>query len=260
MLKSRIQEQGEKFRTVTEESQSQRMEGPPGKERTAESRERTEKVTEVLLVNSEGRPTKRRVTYQSWGEIGPDGPVHAVKGIQILIEENDGVSTYSQEDGPSIPPDFAHHLDAKMGAGVEEDWSKDAKDMTTMLPDDPVAIGDSWPLDMTAIAESEDFPPEIPILAGSGTGTIVSKELVDGREFLQIHIELTIPLESLGGISCRSDCTMFMRLALSAPVDGLHGDLKILRSMALKGEFEKDGEVMRMSMDAKEEQTQKRLK
>ena len=30
--------------------------------------------------------------------------------------------------------------------------------------------------------------------------------------------------------------------------------------MSLKGEFEKGGEVMRMSMDGKEEQTQKRLK
>ena len=190
-------------------------------------------MTEVLLVNAEGRPTKRQVTYQSWGEIGPDGPVHAVNGIQILIEENDGVSTYSQEDGPSIPPDFAHHLDAKMGAGVEEDWSKDAKDMATMLPDYPVAIGDSWPLDMTAIAESDDFPLKC-TWQGSGTGTIVSKELIDGREFLQIAINLTIPLESLGGISCRSDCTMGMKLLLSPPVDGLHGDLKILEKHVLE--------------------------
>lgn len=260
MLKSRVQEKGETYQTIINEVESQQIEGVPGQERSVESRKRKEKTTEVLAVNKDGRPTKVKVTYQSWGEMGPDGPVHAVDGVQILIEEQEGTSTYSHIGGPSIPPDLAQSLDAQMNSRGEKDWASDIAGMQAMLPDDPLAIGDSWPLDMKAIAATDDFPPEIPIVNGTGNGTLLSKQLIDGREYLQIKIDFSIPIVDLGGVQCRSDCTMQMSLELHPPVDGIHGDMKMTTSMSLKGEFERNGEVMRMSMEGQEEKTQKRLK
>ena len=120
MLKIRVQEKGETYQTITNEVESQQIEGVPGQERSVETRKRTQKTTEVLAVTKEGRPTKLKVTFQSWGELGPNGPVHAVDGLQIVNEEQYGTSTYSHVGGPSIPPDMAQSLDAKMDSRGEE--------------------------------------------------------------------------------------------------------------------------------------------
>lgn len=195
-------------------------------------------VTEIQQVDAEGRPTSKLVTYNQFDWNSLNGSHQAVQGLQIQIQKIADTERfeYQRIAGPTIPSTLKDELEAEIEHLSRTD-NPDADRIQQLLPNEPVAVGKSWSIDVIPFLESMDAPITPSTKRSKGRGSIEQLDHIDGRDFLTLHFEIRAKIDHINDMPCKSSCVLEMELDLQVPVDGVPGHSMMANSVQLTGRF-----------------------
>lgn len=180
------------------------------------------KYREEILEKVEGKkPTKVRRVYEkaqlTTGATTTDLPYH---GKTVLIEKKGPKFRFQIEGGNELVGEAARLLSKEFDK--ENDDDKDLSQL--VLPKTPVAVNDTWKLDMQAIAkelasDKDAQTIEFDFAKAAGTGKLLKAYKKDGRQFGEMLYQMEVPIVALGAGAQKVVMQPGTKLAVQVKVD-----------------------------------------
>lgn len=184
---------------------------------------------DVLEKEPGKKATKLRRTYEK-ASMNVDGKGQDLPftGKAVTIQQLKDKYVFTLDDGKALDEQGAGFLTKEFTVGKSADDSIER----ALLPKKPVAVGESWTLDASAVlkdvsgdAASDAFD----LTKAKGSGKLANAYKKDGRQFGVMEIEFSAPLKVLGpGFKCHPGSNFTLKMVLDACIDGSieHGSIK----------------------------------
>ena len=206
-------------------------------------------VTHIQSVNERGRPTIMTWTFERFGPELPDGSHRGVEGIELQITETDGRYTYAQNAGQTLAnPALEEYLEGQMKDLSDRFPPSYVGSELALLPDENVAVGDSWSIDLERMLSDLEMPLIPASHDQKAIGTLASVDSAGEQENLHIRVEVEFPIENMQGAPCISDCLFSFDIHMTVPADGTPNNRRSTGDMVFKGKYG-DPNTQSMSMD-----------
>jgi hypothetical protein len=193
----------------------------------------TLKYREEMLEKEEGkRPSRSKLTYDK-AEVKKDDKATTlgVEGKTVLMQRKDGKNQYTFDDGKEVSKEDAAHL----SHGKSERDDRTFEQM--LLPPGPVAVGESWKIDMKAVAKEltkDDDSLTIDGDKAKGTGKLNKVSKKDGKLFGEITFELELPVLKMkfdnDEIAMDAGSKMVITDTIDGCLDGSMSNRKVTRT------------------------------
>lgn len=199
------------------------------------------KYREEILEKAAGKKaTKLRRTYEK-AQVTKDGKTTALayEGKTVLIEQKDGKFRFQIEGGKELTGDEARVL-AKEFERERQDEDKDFDAM--VMPNKPVAEGETWKLDMKAIAEQMEKEAKMKCDGdkASGIGKLLKAYKKDGVQYGEMSFRLELPIKSIEEgaekLALQPGATLIIQVTVDGCIDGTRSAGSNLFDFTMKGE------------------------
>jgi hypothetical protein len=154
---------------------------------------------EEVLEKQPGEPALRikRLFEKAQYEKGGQKLTRSYEGKTLIIErKKSGSYGFRTQDGTSLLPEDLQDL----GRLFRDDMPDDERMNALLVPRKPVAVCETWKLDMEALAKEllRGQPLEFDGAHGSGIGKLQKAYRKDGRQFGVMEFEMALPLRAVG--------------------------------------------------------------
>lgn len=206
------------------------------------------KYTEEILTKVKGeRPTKVQRTYsEATKKAGEDTDKFKFHGQKVLIEKKGDSYHFSMDDGKELTGEDAGHLVQAFGEKKPSDEEMDK----LLLPEKPVAEGESWTIDAKKFAAllggDEKVAQTFNLEKSKAGGKLVKAYKKDGKQFGVLEYTIEMPMSKLEGkLPCKDGSKMELKIVVDGCIDGTRDTNKATFKSTVKGEAtDKDSGVV----------------
>jgi hypothetical protein len=180
---------------------------------------------ETILEKDPGRPrpSKLKRAYEK-AQVTENGKTTTLpyEGKTVLIEKKGKEYQFRTEGGDELTGKDARLLDEEFNKAPEEDLEK------AFLPKKPVAVNESWKVDVAAFVAAYARSTKMPVDAAraEGTGKLLKVYTKDGARFGIVNLHLEMPLkegklgESPNQMTLNAGGKWTVDIALDGCIDG----------------------------------------
>ncbi len=149
----------------------------------------------VVALDESGAPSRLSMTYLRFEVLEPAEQVE-VAGLVVDCTRRGEAWDLTAGGGRAIPAAVHDHLLEELTGATHAQTLALCR---ALFPAAPKAVGESWDVDVSALARALDFGEGLVRARSRGRGTLRTVSVRDGKEWLKVEHTIALVLDAVGG-------------------------------------------------------------